>query len=168
MWRLVFSLMVSLCVVASVTAGDWTAEQQEVLDHVQGCWDGWERSVAEGNHDIWVKACRPDPEIVWWWQGDGMPQDLDAYQRMTKWELETQERVIYSDFRPISVKIHGSTAIVANYGYAAWIDKNGKRIVTQDQRLSVLQKKSEGWTFIAEMVIGVTAAPDWIAQSVRD
>jgi hypothetical protein len=168
MYRLAFSLMMSLCLVATLTAGDRTAEQQEILNHVQGCWDSWEESVAEGNHDIWVKTCRPDPEIVWWFQGDGMPQDLDAYQRLTKWGLETQKRVIYSDVRPISVKIHGSTAIVANYGYAAWIDKNGKRIITQDQRLSVFQKKSEGWTFIAEMVIGVKDAPDWIEQGSRD
>ena len=151
-----------------LSAKNWTPEQPEILDHIQGCWDAWEKSVAERNFDIFIKTCRPDPEILWWWDGDGLPQDLDAYKRITKWELETTNRVIYSDFRPIGVKIHGDTAIVSNYGHAAWVDKNGKRFVIQDKRLSVYQKKEAGWTFIAEMVIEVKDIPDWMKSGIEE
>jgi hypothetical protein len=150
------------------SAGNWTPEQQEVLDHLQACYDAWEKSVAEGNHRIWVEACRPDPELVWWWDGDGVPQDMDAYTRLTKWELETEARVIYSDFRPIEVKIHGDTAIVPYYGYAGWVDKNGRRLVSQEKRLGVYQKKDGKWSFIAEMVVEVKDMPDWIESSIKD
>ena len=75
-------------------------------------------------HEIWVEACRPDPDLVWWWDGDGVPQDMDANRRIAKWGLEVQARVVFSDFRPIDVKIHGDTAIVTNYGHAGWLDKS--------------------------------------------
>ena len=168
MYRFIAVSLVCLCSFFAGSAKDWTPEQQEVLDHIQGCWDGWEKSIAERNFDHWTKACRPDPDLLWWWQGDGIPQDLDAFTRMTKWELETTERVVFSDFRPVDVKLHGDTAIVMNYGYAGWIDTNGKRAVAQDYRLSVLQKKDGVWTFIAEMVIDVKDKPDWVEETVKD
>ena len=95
-------------------------------------------------HPDRVALGRPDPEILWWWNGDALPQDPDAYKRAVKWELETESRVIYSDLRPIDVKIHSNTAIISNYGPAGWIDKNGKRILTQDKRLSGFQTKEQG------------------------
>ena len=105
---------------------------------------------------------------MWWTDGDGVPQDFDAYKRITKWELETQDRVVFTDFRPIHVKIHGDTAVVSNYGYFGWIDNDGKRNLMQDKRLTVLQKKEQGWTFIAETVVAVDDLPDWLEKGIED
>jgi hypothetical protein len=158
------SFVWTLVLVASFTltsAANWTPEQQQALDHLQGCWNAWEKSVAERDRDVWVQTCRPDPEILMWFDGDGMPQDQDAQERLSVWSTETIDRVLYTDIRPIDIKIHGDTALIAFYAYGAWIDKNGKRIVLQDKRIIILQKKSGQWTFIGGMATQVPSVPYW-------
>ena len=74
--RFLFLVTVAALFAAPVSAQEWTAEQQSLIDHVTTCWDVWVEALADETPDRFFDACPQDEGGHYWWTADGAPDDL--------------------------------------------------------------------------------------------
>jgi len=126
-------------------AQQWTAEQQEVLEFITGCWDAWVEALADETPDRFFEACPQDDDVLFWSTDDGAPGGMRNVYR--NWDYWREVDVDWADMRPIAVNIFGDVAIVYMYGY--WIANTPDGPVTTEyKRTEVFQRRDEGWHFI--------------------
>ncbi|UCF19188.1 MAG: nuclear transport factor 2 family protein [Gemmatimonadota bacterium] len=153
-----FSLAVialALACASPAQAQQWTAEQQEVLDFITGCWDAWVGALADETPDAFYETCRQDEDVLFWWTEDGAPNGKSAVYR--NWKYWRKVDVDWADMRPIAVNIFGDVAIVYLYGY--WIANTPDGpVTTEAKRTEVFQRRDQGWTFIGAQATPATPA----------
>lgn len=135
-----------------LVAQEWSAEQREVLQFVDGCWEAWARSVEAHDDSIWRSACRPAENLKWWWMPDPVPETFDTLERQFAWQVENIERVVWWDVRPIAVQLAGDVAIVMLYSEGSWVGTDGEPFNFGSKRLEVFERDGSNWSFLASMV----------------
>jgi ketosteroid isomerase-like protein len=153
----VISLLFVLLIPFAASAQNWTAEQQEVIDHIKSCWDGWVKALEAKNYDIWADVCPCDKDGAYWFTSAGAPAIGQENQKrgLTGGLFTWWKKMAWLDLRPISIKIEGDVALVHFYG--VWVAEDYKGEVSQieDKRFEVFRKKDGQWTFIGGMVTPV-------------
>jgi len=152
---LIFILLIPFAALAQ----NWTTEQQEVIDHIKSCWDGWVKALEEKNFDIWAEVCPFDEDAAYWFTFSGTPAIGTGIQKrgLTGGLFLKWKKVDWLDLRPISIKIDGDVALVHFYGVWVEEDYKGEVSQTEDKRFEVFRKKDGQWTFIGGMVTPVQA-----------
>ena len=143
-----------LLIPFAATAQNWTAEQQEVMDHIKSCWDAWEKAFEEKNFDIWAEACPCDEDHAMWWTNEVTPESLETQKRGLTGGLWSRmyKRWDWLDLRPLSVKIDGDVALVHFHGIWVGESYKGEVSLAEHKRFEVFRKKNGQWTFIGGMV----------------
>lgn len=156
-----FGLML-LAFPALLLAQRWSAEQQEVIRHIEGCWDGWISVYEESqSFDRWVQDdCPTAPDALQWVTTDGAPTDFEMERRALEQKIITRLWLNpqWLDLRPVSIKIDGDVVLI--HYYAVWVadDAVGQASQTQQKRLEVYRKLGEDYVFLGGMVSPVPQA----------
>ena len=78
MKRLIYSALV--CLIPITAFGqNWTPEQQEVIDHIKTCWDGWVDAKEQNDISPWVDVCPGDESAASWFTDSGAPRVGRSY-----------------------------------------------------------------------------------------
>ena len=147
------SLLLCLFLPRTAFAQTWTAEEQDVLNTIEMCWDAWMEAVQQNDPEIWFAKCRPADNYSMWWDA-GTPEGPRQIRR--DWDSIRQVDATWIDFRPVAVRIHGDVAIVQFYGYWKANTPEGPA-TTEYKRTEVFRKVSGHWTFLGGQ--GTPASP---------
>ena len=130
----------------------WSAEQQEVLDYIQDCWDAWETKV----FDNWIDVCKPTQDGLWWDTRLGLPhQDVTFSRKTAEAQWRTSEiEYLWDDLRPLDVQFHGDVALVYSYVLFSW-KEDGKVLSSEEKRFEVFRKVDGQWTVLGGMTVPV-------------
>jgi hypothetical protein len=152
-----FALLFSLAVLlpAILHGQEWTAEQQELVDHLHSVWDAIEANN-EATYEIWRETVNPADDLVWWFTNQGVPYDHKALEKWHQWWGTRGGQYTYTNVRPIAVRIVDSVGMVWFWAFGEWIDRSLERHEWQDQRLEIFRKTDDGWEFLGGMVTPVT------------
>ena len=154
MRALIVALTLSLA-GTSVTAQEWNAEQQSLIDHVRMCWDVWVEALADETPDRWLEACPVDPRSHWWWSAEGSPGSVEEVGR--SWHVIRETDDDWVGLRPIYVDIFDDVGIIYMYGHWRAHTPDGT-IVTEAKRTEVFQRRGDVWVLIGAHNSPVSAA----------
>lgn len=148
MWlRIALASSLTLLTPSEAVAQEWSQEQQEVLAHLEACWDAWESKDLQ----LWGATCRPDPNFRHWPAEDGAPETLNTWRTRAAYLWSTAE-VAYPmrDLRPLAVQVSGDTAII--YFYVTSVrTQDGVATTVQERRTEVFRRVSGQWTLLGGM-----------------
>ena len=128
-----------------VSAQQWSAQQQEVLQHIQACWDAW----ATKDFDRWVNACRPADGFTYWSTSEGSPNGLE-YWRKTATASSSHVEYVWNDKRPLAIQIDRDVAIVHFYAHFGSV-VGGQWMQREQKRMEVFRKVDGRWTLLSGM-----------------
>jgi len=63
--RIPFVIIAASLTTSALSAQQWTAEQQSVVDDLATCWDIWMEGVESGTPDRWVNECTNGDPTFW-------------------------------------------------------------------------------------------------------
>lgn len=136
----------SSAVATTASAQQWSPQQQEVLQHIQACWDAWPRG-----YDQWASVCRPVEGNTYWRTSEGAPFTLD-YWRKTAATRSTTLKVLWTDRRPVAIQIDRDIAIVHFYALWETVD-DGRRVENEMKCMEVFRKVDGRWHFVSGMSV---------------
>ena len=139
-----------------VSAQEWTAEQQSLIDHVTTCWDVWVEALADETPDRFLDACPQDERGHYWWTAEGAPDDLIEGLRRN-WHVIREVDDDWVSLRPVYVDIFGDVGIIHMYGYWRANTPDGT-VITEMKRTEVFQRRSGVWFLIGASSTPVTQA----------
>lgn len=140
-------LVLFVLLPASASGQQWTEEQQEVLTHIQACWDAWETK----DFDRWVDVCRPVENVTYWWGPEGAPGNLGTRRKAATSNWATTEiEFLWNEMRPVAIQMSGYVAIVHLYAYSSQM-RDGERQFYEQKRLEIFRKVDGSWTFLGGM-----------------
>jgi ketosteroid isomerase-like protein len=145
--RSVLMLASATCLaVLPVDAQEWGAEQQELIDHVQRCWETW-----QGGFDKWQEACPHAENRVWWFTAENVPKtEWSNFAEAAQYFMDS-EQTLFFEHRPLHVAMHGDVAIYAYWVMYAARDGSGQVANYMQKRLEAFRKVGGRWMFIAGM-----------------
>jgi hypothetical protein len=148
---LAVALFAALALPTAAWAQQWSAEEQELLDYLEGIWDQVEQNN-QATFETWRETVNPREDLVWWFTNEGAPSDLDAVKKWHQgWEKRNAEYT-YMDVRPTAVRLIDSVGMVWFHAYGEWRDADGHLHQFSDMRLEIFHKTDEGWEFVGGMV----------------
>lgn len=142
-----------LTLVPGAAAQQWSAEEQEVLDHLAECWDIWMAGVEAGTPTQWLSECSTPSSSYWGF--DGAPITNEFVQRT--WGIISGRDLGWVDIRPVLLRVMDDVAVLHFYGY--WrAPADGGETVTEAKRTEVFRKIDGRWKIISGHGTPVTAA----------
>lgn len=136
------TLGVLMLTAGTVNAQSWSKEQTEV----------W-TAVTESYKDIeaqdsgWVtKWVLPEAKV--WGSGYPVPRGRDSVKRWDSYNLPLSKTHV-SEYSPLAIVVHGTTAVAHYYYSTASENKDGERETTHGRCSDVLSKDKGAWRFIA-------------------
>ncbi len=145
---LILALAFTFLLPVPAAAQHWTAEEQEVIDHVRTTLDTLVKH-GEVDIDVWMELV-PDETFFWWFTTDPVPTHLENIPAV--FEQFRGARYLWADVKPVTVKVHGDVALIGYYSSIGFVDSNGESRLLQDKRLEVLRKVDGQWRFFGSMV----------------
>lgn len=151
-----FLIAVVLIAAPPLSAQEWNAEQQGLLDHVTQCWDAWVDALADPTPASFLAACPQDERGHWWWTAYGAPEPLVA-EIERNWGSIREVDDDWVSLRPIYIDIFGDVGIMHLYGY--WrAHTPGGTVTTEMKRTEVFQRRNGTWVLIGAQSAPVTSA----------
>ena len=148
---------VLLLIPTSTQAQQWSAEEQEVLNHVEECFASFTEASELNDPQVWVRRCRPTDESLFWWAPNAGPISLEALLRDWELTLPKSKRFSSIGFEPMRIRLIDDMAFV--YGYTSWYDEqeDGSLNYFHDKRLEVYRKQGGLWSLISIVWLPVAA-----------
>ena len=149
--RLAPALIVALFVVFPLTlaAQTWSAEEQEIIDLNQSCWEAW----ASEDLNAVRATCNEHPDARGWYTPEGLPAVGWFAKNASRWlsVYGPRDEWIYFEVRPASVRIFDNTALIHFWAMHTHEDAQGA-VTTQTQKhLNIWQRIDGEWTWIGGM-----------------
>jgi len=123
---------------------NWTAEQQEVIDDLEACWDLWVEALDDRTPDAWANDCAEE-DYTYWFRG-AAPGGLEDLRR--EWSIIRETREYWIGLHPISIKIFGDIAIMHFVGIWSGLGPEG-RIINEANRTEVFRRDDGQWKIVA-------------------
>jgi len=104
---IIAAVLAAASLVPSATrAQHWTAEEQEIIDLNQACWDAW----ASQDLSRIEATCNEHQDARGWWTPNAAPDNGWYAKNARRWmtAVGSKEEWIYWEINPISVQRHGS------------------------------------------------------------
>jgi hypothetical protein len=131
-------------------AQQWSVEEQELVDYLEGIWDQIEENN-EATFEIWHETVNPKEDLVWWFTHRVAPDDLRSVEKWHQgWETRGAEYT-YLDVRPIAVRLIDSVGMVWFYAQGEFRGADGEYHQFSGKRLEIFHKTEEGWKFVGGM-----------------
>lgn len=148
MWKTTLVILGALAFAAPSRsqAQHWSADEQEVLDALESCWDIWMGGIRAGTGpEAWITQCA-SPDLTYWGSTEGAPGGVQMVRR--NWDVVSQVDRNWLDIRPVAVKRLGDVAIVHFYGLWSAASPEGPK-VTEWKRTEVFHKVNGNWLLVA-------------------
>jgi len=143
-------------------AQTWSAEQQEILDHVKMCWTAWSETVNAKDLTPWLEGCQPSEDIQAWSTSGGVLWNLDFQSREFPEWVKSVRRYWWQTVQPLDIKVYDDTALIWFFATFAVEDTSGTVTRIQQKRFEVMQRYDGGWHWVGAMVY-----PEEVGSSVR-
>ena len=145
--RLVAVYVASLFVFCSVSlsAQQWSAEEQALLKTMKKGWLLWSEGVEKKDLSIWVDGFEPVDDFRGWWTSEGGLwglDDLDVFQDIY---FKTVKAVALENISPVSIRIYGDTAITYSYMTIHNQDHDGNWTRYEEKRFETFIKRNGKW-----------------------
>ena len=141
----------ALFVPQSALAQHWTAEEQEIVDLNQSCWDAW---ASEDLGQV-RRTCNDHVDARGWYTPDAAPEigwfGNNAERRMAA--FGSGDEWIYWEIRPLSVRIFGDTALIHFWVTRTHEDSQGNQTTQTQKQLNIWQQADGSWTWIGGMAM---------------
>lgn len=144
MYVRITALAAALLLAQGVGAQTWTAQEQEVLDQLEECWDIWMEGIRSRSPDRWIRDCSA-PGMTFWWSADGAPSTNEWNVR--NWELNAAADLGWADIRPVSLIVDGDLAVLHFYGYWRATSGDGE-VLTEAKRTEVFRRLDGRWKLL--------------------
>jgi hypothetical protein len=148
---LLILLVFSGLVVTASHAQNWTAEQQEIIDLNQSCWDAWvTEDVAEMR-----RVCNEHKDATNWWTPNGAPTVGWFEKNGDRWTeaFLSRSKSVYFEIIPLAVSIFDNTAQIYFWATSTDEDNDGELTTTSRKQLNIWQKMDDRWTWIGGMAV---------------
>lgn len=142
---ILFLLALGLSVSRPSPAEAQQANEQEVLAHIEMCWDAWMDAIREGDADDYFDKCPQVDTAGYWNATDGAPGGERTVRR--QWERIRETDLDWIDMRPVLITIHEDVAIVHFYGYWLAPSPDGPQ-TTEWKRTEVFRKVGDGYILL--------------------
>jgi hypothetical protein len=134
--------------------GRWSAEQQDLIDHLVACWNSSYEARAKDDPQIWFDKIAFADGAAWWFTQDGAPR-VDLVGRTQRdWEAGRARSGNLVEIQPLVVNIYGDVGIIHFYAQARVKTPTGTEVVEQ-KRTEVFKKMDGKWRFIGGQVTNV-------------
>ena len=143
-----FLAMILLMPVGAV-AQTFSADEQEIIDLNQSCWDAW---AAEDLNAI-ARTCNEHEDARGWLTADAVPHIGWVAKNVERWGEAFHARTdwLYWEIRPVSVRIFGATALIHFWATRTFVDDKGETTTTSQKQLNIWQRIDGRWTWIGGM-----------------
>ena len=95
----------ALLVATPAFAQQWTAEEQEIIDFTNECWEMWQQEEVDGYlSDCWHE------DITFWWAPDSMPFGARWVSRASRFWFGHNDMAVWA-VQPHAVNIFGDAAV---------------------------------------------------------
>ena len=143
-----FLAMILLMPVGAV-AQTFSADEQEIIDLNQSCWDAW----ASEDFGAVARTCNEHEDARGWWTADAVPQIGWVAKNVERWGEAFHARTdwLYWEIRPVSVRIFGATALIHFWATRTFVDDKGETTTTSQKQLNIWQRIDSRWTWIGGM-----------------
>ncbi len=134
-----------------VLAQHWTAEEQEIIDLNQSCWEAW----AAEDLDAVRQICNEHQDARAWWTAEGAPQVGWYEKNVDRWAaaMFPRDTWIYFEIRPLSVRIFNDTAFIHFWATHTHEDSKGDTATQTQKQLNIWQRIDGRWTWIGGMAV---------------
>ena len=149
-------LAIALLLPASTQAQQWSAEEQEVLDHLVECWDIWVEGTKSGSPERWTSECST-PEQTYWPSANGAPSYNEHERIRRNWETFSRNYPGWVEIRPVSLTVIDDIAVLHFYGSWRVRTADGETI-NEAKRTEVFRRIDGRWKLIAGHGTPVTPA----------
>lgn len=151
--RIMAVLFVVFLAPAAARAQHWTAEEQEIIELNQECWDAW----ASQDLSQVEATCNEHQDARGWWTPNAAPDNGWYAKNATRWmtAVGSQEKWIYWEINPLSVRIFNDTAMIHFWATLTYRAVDGEVKTMTQKHLNIWQRSNGGWTWIGGM-----ATPD--------
>jgi ketosteroid isomerase-like protein len=131
-----------LCAVAgTASAGQWSAEQQEVWKvELQQ----WKMSAAEDT--TWIDTM-VHPDMTFWETGAPMPRDKASLKHWSRYDTENGS-TLEQELFPVSITVTGNIAVVHYHYMVARENYKKERETVTGRYTDVLVKDGGRWVFV--------------------
>ena len=151
--RTAFCLVVTLCFLfpQPVPAQHWTAEEQEIIDLNQSCWDAW----ASEDLDAVRRTCNEHPDARTWPTSEAAPAIGWFEKNAERWgaAFHPRDKWLYFEIRPLSVRIFNDTALIHFWASDTHENAQGETTTHTWKMLNIWQRIDGRWTFIGGMAM---------------
>ncbi len=151
-WILIFALAAAPMLAE---AQDWSPAQQEIIDVIARCNDGWSQSLAAKEFQIFATVCPESPATVFWYTGRDTPIKYSGETGL--WRLAAASGAVYSWSRlvPKTVDVNGDLALI--YFDVTWVVEppTGEKRTNPSRRLTVLRRTDGHWTLVGGAITAV-------------
>ena len=150
--------LVVLALPGSVRAQHWTAEEQEIIDLNQGCWDAWALEDLEAMERI----CNEHVDGRHWWTPESAPGIGWFSKNAERWAavFHPLDEELYWEIRPLSVRIFGDVALIHFWATVTMRDEEGTRSTKNRKQLNIWQRINGRWTWIGGMSSPESTVPE--------
>ena len=148
--------IVILCflICLPLTAQNWTAEEQEILDQIKKDWTYWEEAVKAKDLNIWLDNVQHTDDFSGWWTSEGGLWTLENDKRFFDEWVKSVKNYYWEGIYPLSIKVYDNFALIYFYATYNLEDNNGKTTRYEDKRLVVYRKVDGIWRATGTMVSG--------------
>jgi len=139
----VVALAVLVLAAGSVSAQEWSAEQQEVWGQVEAYWEVYFQGDVPGFLAVF------HDDYKGWQYGSPLPTGKASSEKWLTYSSESFKWVIY-EIIPASIVVVDNIAIVHYFYSGVYTDAEGEKTNNQGRWTDVLMKDGDKWLIIAD------------------
>jgi hypothetical protein len=153
----VFVVFVTLSIAGSAQRS-WSAEQQELIEQVKRCNDGWSDSIEQQRYELFAKACPETASAVYWYTNAEEPVRYDGAAGLWRRSADANRRATWADLQPTVIQIDGDLGLI--YYSVVWTvePKAGEARRNPSRRFTVFRRRNGQWLMAGGSIASVTAA----------
>ena len=125
------------------SAQNWSADEQEIIDFTDNCWDGW----FQENVDQYLSECWHE-DITFWFSEHSLPFGARWVDRAAT-DGFTHVDVTSWDFQTHTVKLYGDTAVIQYQLLLNEVNREGTREHWAEGRTDTLIRENGAWIVVA-------------------
>lgn len=137
-----FTAVSMLLMAGAAQAQTWSDEQSEVWNVILASYVDIDKKDLNWT-DKWVTE-----DALVWGSAYPMPRSRDSAKRWDAYQFPMSETLI-SEYSPVGIVVHGSTAVAHYYSSSGERNKEGKQKTSHGRCTDILAKGDDGWKFVA-------------------
>jgi len=148
----VILLLTLLANVAPCAAQTLSPRQQEVVDALTRCFDGWVQSFVDRAFSTFANACPQTDEPAYWYTENEEPVAYGGPSGLWAGLVGETSRYAWKDLHPISVLVDDDMALI--YFTVTWSRTpiSGAAVEATTRRMNVFRRRDGAWRMMAGMM----------------